>query len=138
MRVWRVEHKESLLGPYAHFSLPKDCLGYEPNKPPFPADLMAMVEEHDVSTLHLCPQEEGLKFKKGDLCGFASLDDLKLWFRGYLKALHRYGFVIQSYSVHTSGVRQGQHQIVISGRAKLRQVDQLSLLSSRRVDAYLP
>lgn len=99
MFVYRIEHRETGLGPYrfedAHRVIAK------------------MSEEHGNQRTHPAwcfdfPSEYGMIVSQNWLSGFACLEDLYHWFAGYVKELFGLSFHIQTYEVENENVLYGK------------------------------
>lgn len=97
MKVYRVEHIETGIGPY--------CEEWEYRE--------EINSAHYANSTHPTPEREVIDFSNGDeeaggilqeeiltngqLCGFRSLNELYSWFDGWVAKLSEAGFIIQEY-----------------------------------------
>ena len=100
MKVYRVEHHESRMGPYAHDE--------------YSDKLYKMARAHSNEETHPCPEQDGDVFMQDQhRCGFKSEKQLKRWFKGYRAALRRCGFVQVCMEVKPKDTLKGpKHQVV--------------------------
>ena len=129
MKVYRVEHYRTRIGPYRHWGRLR-----------LKIDKAHGYGERDRDT-HPTPSEElgdafwkwrGSKLYKDKpfKCGFSSTPQLKLWFKGWLKKLHNNGFVIRVYEAED--YLKGEKQVVFNHYRK-RPVKGFSLLARKFV-----
>lgn len=80
MLVYRIEHKNVYCGPYSYNGLSSDCrtLG------------VSLSYNHSG-----CNKHKVFKGDKGYVSGMLSLQELKHWFSGFLKKLHRNNYVVR-------------------------------------------
>lgn len=97
MRVYRVEHKLSGIGPYMH-------------KWPYAQDLHA---DHAGDPKRPCPEDDlTLRMNYSHCYGFDSAEALKAWFEGWLPVLHEHGFRMAVYKAEPAQrSRRGTGQV---------------------------
>lgn len=89
MKVYRVEHKDSGLGPY------QDQSGTEVT--------------NDILDNHYYPKHpRAMIFNKDFVCGFESRELLAKWFKGYIRKLKQQGFEFATYEVSPQHVDKNQ------------------------------
>lgn len=94
-------------------------------------ELNKMHEEHRGNRPH--PRDDGIAgLKRKEHCGFGSLEDLKWWFRGYLRALSLMGFNIAVYKVPLDRIRYGNRQLVFE-RGDLLPFEHLPVLQRGKI-----
>lgn len=95
MYLYRVEHKESRVGPYYYYG----------------PDLMdAKIHLYEMDT-HPSPRDENLDFSFGMHCGFESKAKLLDWFTFQdLKDFQKHGLNV--YKIHVEWVEKGEKQLI--------------------------
>lgn len=138
MLIYRVEHAQYRNGPYTITGLLTDdedgTPWWEyPDKEALSNLSTALHDSHswglDADT-HPCPEEDGIIINSGDVCGFASMNDLRMWFEGFDKRLADNDFKVYVYKVLKKKVQVGSMQVVFNPE-DAEYVEQFSLLSSR-------
>jgi hypothetical protein len=122
MIIYRVEGPDGI-GPYQ--TLKPDWSSREPEL----IDLAdAVAREHSDCPDHPSPCFDGIGHLRDEheICGFSSPDDLKTWFAGWLRKLHRAGYVVAVYDVPDHGVRHGGHQVVFKPGVKIAEMSVLT------------
>lgn len=98
MIVYRIEHPETNRGPY--------------HGQGFGGPLSFLCDAHDGDADHPTPQWDGIdNFTSNHVCGFKSLSDLKLWFKGYLPEIFHHGWKVYRINIPEKRILFGEKQI---------------------------
>ena len=115
--VYRVEHRKTGFGPY--YITEHRC------------GAIARHLSSDLSN-HPMPDEDGLgRVESCELCGFRSIAQMQLWFKGAFYDIKLFNRVIRRYLVPKEYVRYGRHQVVFNkyyageGKVERKVLDQL-------------
>lgn len=105
MKVFRIEDSNGI-GPYSRWwkrlSKMFDCHSGSSHPSPFDEDLNVYETDEDGN-------ENG---ERPHFCGFPTLDQMKVWFRGFRASLKKAGFKLSIYEVGHRDVQIGEKQLL--------------------------
>lgn len=113
MLVYRVEHYEKNFGPYATSRMPCSHwpLAYE------------LCDKHNGSRNHPVAEWIGID----EFCGFSSLQQMKNWFNGFIKKLHKYNYRISVYDCPDDKVKKYDDKQIVFVRSKAKLIKRMSM-----------
>lgn len=127
--VYRVEHKESRQGPYRYF--PSGLLLNSAG--------VSMTYSHNGCNSHPVLQRDGIwdcDISNTTRSGFDSVVSLRTWFKGWLRALYKNGFIIAVYRANYWQLSNSRKQLIfdLSSATLVRELPliQKPLVAARR------
>ena len=111
MLVYRIEHKDNNIGPYWNDD------SYKRNNPAIREMGIKHTNDNHPSMWNDCNQYK-IKDVEAYHCAFISLNQLSVWFEGWLQIIHDNDYIIATYE--TDDYRIGTYQVVFNKSSATR------------------